>query len=307
MINVSIIGFGGVGSTLAVLLLNNSVNMTINIVEPSSDKAGAILDMAHSMSLYPTKELHLNDDALFKNADFVFYSAGIPNGHGESRFSKSTQNIELSRSIFEGVKFTKTPYIIIITNPVDIIPYHVQKYTGLPFNKVIGVGTLLECVRLSHYLSELSGYSHKAINAFVLGEHGETQVPAYSITTVNGTLISSLPQFNVEVLQNAAEKTKNAAFEIRKTEPGTKYAVTKCAESIMNFLLSDEVTTIPLSVRTNDFYNKLLGIKKSIYISIPVNISSKGIEINQSIVLKDEEIIALSLSAKAIEAQLLLS
>ena len=304
MINVSVIGFGGVGSALTSLLLSNCVEMSINVIEPSPDKAGAILDMAHSMSLYPTKKLHLNNDSLLKNADFVFYSAGIPNTHGESRFSKSAQNIELSRSIFEGVKFTKTPYIIIITNPVDIIPYHVQKYTGLAFNKVIGVGTFLESVRLSHYLSDFSGYSHKDINAFVLGEHGDTQVPAYSITTVNGALISSLPQFNVKVLQNAAEKTKNAAFEIRKTEPGTKYAVTKCAESIMTYLLSEEITTIPLSVRTNAFYNALLGLEKSVYISVPVDISRKGVQINESVVLNDEEIKALSLSAKAVASQL---
>ena len=304
MINVSVIGFGGVGSTLTLLLLNNCIEMTINIVEPNPEKAGAILDMEHSISLYPTKELHLNNASLFESADFVFYSAGSPNMHGESRFSKASQNIELSRSVFEGVKFLKTPYIIVITNPVDIIPYYVQQYTGLPINNVIGVGTFLECVRLSHCLSELSGYSHKDINAFVVGEHGETQVPAYSITTVKGTLISSLPQFNVGVLKNAAEKTKNAAFEIRKTEPGTKYAVTKCAESIMTYLLSEEVITVPLSVCTNTFYNKLLGLEKSIYLSVPVDISRKGIHINESIVLNDEEITELSISAKAVAAQL---
>ena len=300
MIDVTVIGFGSVGSALSLLLLNNRHEMRINILEPNSDKEGAILDLLHGMTLYANKELHVNDYGLFRNANFIFYSAGTPNIHGGSRLSTAKQNIELTKSIFEGRQFDNAPYIIVITNPVDIVAHSVMKYTNLPPNHVIGTGTLLDSVRLSYYLSTLSEYHADTIKAYVLGEHGDSQFAAYSMTKVNQKSISTFNNFTPELLDDAEELTRNAAFKIRETQKGTLYGISKCAETFLNALLSDEVQTFPLSMPTNAYYNKLLHLDESIYISVPAQISNKGIQVVDGIQINDRELKAYRESAQII-------
>ncbi|MFT6921784.1 MAG: L-lactate dehydrogenase [Crocinitomicaceae bacterium] len=305
MIDVTVIGFGSVGSALSLLLLNNKNDMRVNILEPDPNKEGAILDLLHGMSLYPNKELHVNDSDMFANADFIYFTAGTPNLHGGSRLSTAKQNIQLTKDLFDGQEFHKIPYIIVITNPVDIISYHVMKFSKLPYDHVVGVGTFLDSVRLSYYLSILSDYKADEINAYVLGEHGDTQFAAYSMTKVQGSPISELAFFSPKRLEEAQTLTRNAAFQIRKTQGGTLYGVSKCAETILNSLMSSEVSHYPLSILTNEYYNKLLKLEKSIYISVPVEISNKGIRINNGIQLKDSELKAYQASAKIISEVLL--
>ena len=105
MVNITIIGLGYVGSSLALLLLNHQHPIRLNIMEPNPECEGAYLDLAHGMPLYHDKALHKNDESLFLNADFIFYAAGIPNLHGGSRLSTAQQNIELSKNIFKTKNF----------------------------------------------------------------------------------------------------------------------------------------------------------------------------------------------------------
>jgi L-lactate dehydrogenase len=304
MIDVTVIGFGSVGAALSFLLLNNKHDMRVNVMEPNANKEGAILDLLHGMRLYPNKELVVNDENRFKNADFIFYSAGTPNIHGGSRLSTAKQNIELTKTIFGKVKFIKTPYVIVITNPVDIIAHHVMKNANLPAGHVVGTGTLLDSVRLSYYLSTLSDYNISAINASVLGEHGDSQFPAYSQTQINAIPILEMESFTSKLLQEAENLTRNAAFKIRETQKGTLYGIAKCAEMILNSLMSSKVEAYPLSVLTNDHYNKLLGLEESIYISVPTTISNNGIRINNEIELNESEIKAYRESAKILKEAL---
>jgi len=300
MIDVTVIGFGSVGSALSLLLLNNEHDMRINVLEPNPNKEGAFLDLLHGMSLYPNKELHFNDQEKFNNADFVFYSAGIPNIHGGSRLSTAEQNIGITQSIFEDVKFNKTPYVIVITNPVDIVSYYVMKYSNLPADHVVGTGTLLDSVRLSYYLSSLSDFHADDIEATVLGEHGDSQFAAYSLTEVEDRPISNIDFFTPEVLDEAENLTRYAAFKIRETQKGTLYGISKCAETILNSLLSPYPSRFPLSMLTNDHYNKLLNLDESIYISVPAEISNRGIKIINNVQFDEKETEAFRESAEII-------
>lgn len=112
MINVTVIGFGNVGASLALLLLNNQHSIRLNILEPNNQREGAFLDLAHGMPLYINKELFINDDDLFLDADFIFYSAGIPNKHGGSRLSTAKENINITKSVFKNRNFTKSPTLL---------------------------------------------------------------------------------------------------------------------------------------------------------------------------------------------------
>lgn len=300
MIDVTVIGFGSVGSALSLLLLNNKNDMRVNVLEPDPNKEGAILDLSHGMSLYPNKELHVNDYDMFANADFIYFTAGIPNLHGGSRLSTAKKNIQLTKDIFESQKFNKVPYVIVITNPVDIISFYVMKFSNLPYDHVVGTGTFLDSVRLSYYLSVLSDFKADEINAYVLGEHGDSQFATYSMTKVQDSPISELAFFSPKLLEEAESLTRNAAFQIRETQGGTLYGISKCAETILNSLLSSEVSHYPLSILTNEHYNKLLNLDKSIYISVPIQISNKGIRIDNDIHLEGAELKLYQESAKII-------
>lgn len=300
MINVTIIGFGNVGSALTSLMLNNKHAIRINILDPNDQCSGAFLDLQHGMSLFPTKELHVNDMELFTQSDFVFFTAGTPNVNGGSRLDMAQQNSELARKIFEPISFSKAPFVFIITNPVDVVAHTVQRFSGLPAEKVISTGTFLDSIRLEYYLSSITNTKREAYKALVVGEHGTSQVPIYSLTTFNDKPILNSPEFTAELLELAHNSTINAAFEIRKTQAATKYAVSKCAEMLFEYALGEETDLIPLSLLTNDYYRKLLNLDRNIYISLPVRIKNGSFEIRDDIEFSGLELEAYQKSAQII-------
>jgi L-lactate dehydrogenase len=297
MINITIIGFGYVGTSITLLLLNNKHALRLNVMEPDLQREGAFLDLAHGMSLFAKKELIVNDEDLFLNADFIFFTAGTPNIHGSSRLSTAKRNIQLSKDIFESKKFVKTPYIIVITNPVDIIAHSVCQYSGLPPEKVIGTGTFLDSIRLAYYLSNISNYKVADFEAFVLGEHGSSQVPIYSMCKLKGKPLLENSEFDKDQLKLAANLTRDAAFQIRETQEGTTYGVAKCAEVLLDYLLGKSEHSLTLSMLTNEHYRTLLNLEHNIYISQPVTIKNGKIEINNQISFSDDELDAYRKSA----------
>ncbi len=298
LINITVIGFGYVGSSLSLLLLNSKHRVRLNIMEPNPECEGAFLDLAHSIPLFHEKELHVNNEDLFLNADFIYYAAGTPNVHGGSRLSTVKQNFQLSKEIFEHRAFAKTPYIIVITNPVDIISHSVYQYSGLPHHHVMGIGTFLDSIRLEYYLATLSGLDIYDFDATVVGEHGDSQVPIYSICKVKGQPILNHPTFSKSDLEQARILTRDAAFQIRETQEGTTYGVSKCAEVLLDYLLGTKKHSLTLSVLTNEHYRTLLGLDHDIYISLPVTIENGKITINNEIDFLKEELEAFQKSAR---------
>lgn len=301
MINVSIIGFGNVGSTLSLLLLRNSSNIRLNIMEPDSQSEGAILDLSHGLPLLENKELYVNDVELLCQANFIFYAAGIPNDHGKSRFSKAKDNILLAEQIFKDIKFEHSPYVIVITNPVDLITNAIQQFSGLPSQKVIGTGTFLDSNRMSFYLSNSSKFKASEFDSMVCGEHGDSQVAIFSNTYLNGQSILNFPEFDRPTLNHISNQTKKAAFKIRETQEGTTYGVSICAEALFNFLINRQQKHLCLSVKTNTHYRQLLQLSRDIYIGLPVLINDGKIELNNGIQFADQELSMLVKSAQLIE------
>ncbi len=297
MINVTIIGFGFVGSALSLLLLNSKHPIRLNVMEPNPEREGAFLDLAHSIPLYTNKELHVNDEELFQHAQFVYYTAGIPNMHGGSRLSTAKQNISLAKEIFEHRTFVYTPYVIVITNPVDLVAHAVYQYSSLPHDHIIGTGTFLDSVRLAYYLSTLSDFSPSDFDVTILGEHGDSQVPIYSLCKVKGQPILDHADFSRLDLEKAQRLTKDAAFQIRMTQDGTTYGVSKCAEVLLEYLLGTEEHVITLSMLTNAHYRSLLSLDHGIYIGMPVRIKNGKIEILDHIDMLGEELEAYRKSA----------
>lgn len=298
MINVTIIGFGYVGSSLSVLLLNSEHQIRLNIMEPNSNCEGALLDLAHGTPLYNQKELHINNEELFIQADFIYYAAGISNVHGASRLSTTRQNVQLSKEIFSQRIFTNNPYIIVITNPVDIISQSVFMFTNLPAENVLGTGTFLDSIRLKYYLSSFSPFSTTDFETLVVGEHGDSQVPIYSSCKVKGLPILNHPMFSKKDLENITALTKNAAFQIRETQEATTYGISICAAKLLNYFLSKGEHSLTLSMLTNEHYRSLLLLEEKIYIGVPVIIKNGVITVNNEINMSNQELNAYRNSAK---------
>lgn len=300
MIDVTIIGFGNVGSALSSLLLSNQHDIKINILEPNEQCEGAILDMKQGLSLYHQKEIHINDMELFQESDFVFFTAGTPNIKGGSRLSMAKENSELAKSVFENIQFNKTPIIFIITNPVDIVSHVVYKCTRFHSEQIIGTGTFLDSTRLNYYLSKESNNKTEDFDALVLGEHGSSQVPIFSNTLFNGQPILESSVFTKKSLERARQLTESSAAEIRKTQDATKYAVAKCAEILMNYVIDKKEHTLSVSILTNDHYRNLLQLDHDIYISLPITMKNGKFIINNDMKFSIEELEGLRKSAKII-------
>lgn len=298
MINVTVIGFGYVGSSLSLILLNSKHPIRLNVMEPSAECAGAFLDLAHAMPLFQQKELHVNDENLFLNADYIFYAAGIPNQPGVSRLTTAADNVQLSREIFAHRTFDRSPYIFVITNPVDVISHAVYAYSGVPQERVWGIGTFLDSVRLTHYLSAHTGLDTSRFKSLVLGEHGDSQVCCFSQCTADGKPLIDGGLLSDEDLRKLAIQTRDAATEIRKTQDGTTYGVATCAAILLEYLLDGATHKLTLSARTNAHYRNILGLEEDIYIGLPVRLEKGHIKVDNTIELNKEELTALTTSAK---------
>ena len=297
MINVTVIGFGNVGASLSVLLLNNKHPLRLNVQEPDQQAEGAFFDLTHAMTLYPNKELHVNDEDLFLSAEFIFFTAGTPSVHGGSRLSTAKQNTQLAQEIFEHRTFAKTPYIIVISNPVDIISQAVYQFSGLPADHVIGTGTFLDSIRLAYYLSTGSKSPLGDIEALVLGEHGSSQVPIYTMCKLKGQPLLEHSAFSAKDLDLAAQLNKDAAYRIRETQTATRYGISKCAEVLLDYLLGVEEHFLSLSVLTNEHYRSLLQLDHNIYIGLPVKLKKGSLKIYNEINFSEVELAALRKSA----------
>lgn len=295
----TLIGFGEVGSLVGALINTTFKNVRINVVNTQIEKSGRILDLEHAAAVHNNVITH-NDSSEFKNADFVVYSAGFSNAHGQTRNAVALKNKELVFSIFNGINFQKHPNIIVITNPVEPISFWVNQITGNSAS-VIGTGTSLDTFRLKFILAKKFNCSTNEVDCFVVGEHGQHMVPIYSQTTIKGEPIHQL--CSESELDLLTEELVHSAFQIRETEKATKYGIAESTMYILNALLSNEPIVIPASSDTFGVWKDHLTFKLPIYISLPYSISKTGWEPNY-VAITDQEMKKLQQAIDAISEQI---
>ncbi|XOV66229.1 MAG: malate dehydrogenase [Fluviicola sp.] len=299
-IKVTVIGYGNVGRVLTALLLGSNRSMELNILDPADWLSGAFLDLKHALGMQPNKQVYFNSQELFENSDYVFFTAGIPSKHGASRLTTVKDNTQLVKDIFHGKNLNPKMSVIAITNPVDVITAAIYKYSSLPWHQVMGTGTYLDSERFSYYLVHLTGTNDRNISALILGEHGESCAPILSASTYQDKPLMESKVFTSEITEKALYQTHHAAFEIRKTEPGTSMAVSHCALRMMEYLQEETERNIPASVMLSSAWVEKLGLKHTICMSVPVVLSSKGLQIPEPLEMKNGELSALRRSAQVL-------
>ena len=275
---VVIIGCGNVGMSYAYALLNQKTRVNelalIDIDEKRIE--GEVMDLNHCLPFAPTPmTIKKGTYADCKDATIVMIAAGANQNPGETRMDLINKNSKIFKSIVQKVMGNGFNGIFLIaTNPLDVMTYVTWKYSGLPYNKIIGSGTILDTARLRYMISEKLNISAGNIHAYVIGEHGDSEFVPWSNARVGAQKIDDF--LTKEELDNICEDVKNAAYEIIDRKGATYYGIGMCLVRITNAILGDENSIITVSSydKTNDIFIggatiiNLDGCKERIYIKL---------------------------------------
>lgn len=301
---IAIIGAGNVGSTFAFSLMISGLAREIVLVDKNELLAkGEIMDLNHGLSFaHPTKIYAAGFEGC-KDADIVVITAGAKQKPGQSRIDLVQNNVILFKDIIPAItKHSGNAILLVVTNPVDILTYVTLKISGLPSNRVIGSGTVLDTARLKYMISEYYKVDPNNIHAYIIGEHGDTELPAWSNATIGGMDIEKYcsgyvrPGTAKNELSEIFEKVKNAAYQIIQAKGATNYSIALTLVKITRSILRNENSILPVSTLITDYY----GIS-DICLSIPSRVNINGVDQYLKLELSKQEQKLFKLSANTLK------
>ena len=289
---ITLIGAGQIGGTLAHLIALKELADVVLFDVAGGLAKGKALDIAQSS---PVNKFNISlsgtdnyDDT--KNSDVIIITAGVPRKPGMTRDDLLGINLKIIKQVAEGIKNTSpNAFVICITNPLDVIVMALQKYSGLPKNKVVGMAGILDSSRFIYFLSQEFDVPVQKIESFVLGGHGDTMVAMLESTKIDGKKITDLVKegkIKKERLNEIVERTKKGGAEIVKyLEKGSAfYAPAASGVEMAESYLKDLKKQLPCAAYLNGEYDT-----KNLYAGVPVIIGSKGVEKIVELNLSNEE------------------
>ncbi len=296
---ISLIGAGQIGGTLAHLICIKELADVVLFDVAEGIAKGKALDIAQSTSV-DGYDINLSGTSNYediKNSDVIIITAGIPRKPGMTRDDLLETNLKIIKQVAEGIKKNSpNAFVICITNPLDIIVMALQKYSGLPTNKVVGMAGILDSSRFKYFLSQELKVPVKNINTLVLGGHGDTMVPMPNRTTVNGKPLNQI--IKKEKLDLIIDRTRKGGAEVLKLlEKGSAfYAPAASGIEMAESYIKDLKKTLPCAAYLNGEY----GVK-NLYAGVPVVIGDCGIEKIVEIKLEDKEKENFEISIKEVK------
>jgi|TARA_B100000959_G_C14955579_1_gene613569 malate dehydrogenase len=278
---ISLIGAGQIGGTLAHLIaLKELANIVLFDVAEGMAK-GKALDIAQSsgVSEFNVGLKGTSNYSDIKNSNVIIITAGVPRKPGMSRDDLLGTNLKIIKEVADGIKKNSpNSFVICITNPLDVIVMALQKYSGLPTNKVVGMAGILDTSRFKYFLSQQLKVPIKYMNSLVLGGHGDTMVPIPNQTTVNGKTLTELIQdkkISQTEVNSIIERTRKGGAEIVKfLEKGSAfYAPAASGVEMAESYIKNLKKTLPCAAYLNGEY----GVK-NLYAGVPVIIGNNGVE-----------------------------
>jgi L-lactate dehydrogenase len=277
---IAIVGVGLVGSTFAYSLLLSGIASEIVLIDINHERAeGEAMDLNHAVPFaHPTK-ICAGNYSDCEGAAITVIAAGTGQKPGETRLDLVKRNAAIFGGIVPKVAEANPEGIIVVaTNPVDVLTYVTMKLAGLPPNRVFGSGTILDTARFRYMLSEHLGVDPRSVHAYIIGEHGDSEVPVWSLANVAGMRLPSFCAENGiplthEVTEEIFRQTRDAAYEIITRKGATYYAVAAGLMRITEAILRDQNTVLSISSLITDYY----GID-DVCLSLPTVVSRHGIE-----------------------------
>ena len=300
----AIIGCGFVGSASAFALMESSLFSEMVLIDADKDKAqGEALDISHGLPFSKPMNIYAGDYSDISDASVIIVTAGAGQKPGETRLDLVKKNVGIFKSIIpQIVKYNKDGILLIVANPVDILTYAAAKLSGFPKERVFGSGTVLDTARLKYLLGGHLGVDNRSIHAFIIGEHGDSEIAAWSSANVSGIPLNDFCEMrghfdHQSSMQRIAENVKNSAYEIIEKKKATYYGIAMSVKRICEAIVRDEKSVLPVSSIQNDNY----GIN-DIALSMPAIVGKNGVECLVPIKLNDSEEAALKKSAETLKA-----
>ena len=299
----AVIGCGFVGSATAFTLMQSRLFSELVLLDVNMEKAdGEAKDIAHGIPFAGQMKIYAGtyDDAA--DAAIIIITAGANQKPGETRLDLVQKNTAIYQSIIpEIVKRDFGGILLIVSNPVDILTYVALKLSGLPENRVLGSGTVLDTARLKYALGEHLGVDSRSVHSFIIGEHGDSEIAAWSSTNVSGIPLNDFCEmrghFNHDAAMDAiAEKVKNSAYEIISKKQATYYGIAMSVKRICECIVRNERSILTVSAMMHGEY----GIE-DITLSMPAIVGIGGVETHVPIALSGEEAEKLVESAKKLK------
>ena len=300
---VAIIGCGFVGSASAFALMQSGLFSEMVLIDADMDRAqGEALDISHGMPFSRPMKIYAGDYDDIVDAAIIIVTAGANQKPNETRLDLVHKNVGIFKSIIPQIKERKCQGILlIVSNPVDILTYAALKISGFEENRVIGSGTVLDTSRLKYQIGEYLGVDSRSVHAFIIGEHGDSEIAAWSSANVSGVPMRSFYEMKgkhkyEKATENIANIVKNSAYEIIAKKKATYFGVAMAVRRICEAIIRDEKSVLPV---TNVMHGEF-GIS-DVALSMPAIVGKNGLETKVPIELNEEEQAALKKSAATLK------
>ena len=299
---IAVIGAGNVGATCAFVMAERKLGEIVLLDIYEGFAKGKALDMSQGGQVlnYDGTITGTSSYEDIAGSDVVVVTSGFPRQPGMSREDLIGKNAEIISQVGTGIRdFAPNAVVIMVTNPLDLMTYHMQKVTGFPSNRVIGQAGILDSARMTHFVSDAIGCSNEDVQAMVLGGHGDTMVPLPRYTTVGGIPITQL--LDEETIKSISKRTASGGGEIVKLlERGSAFYAPGSAAAVMaESVLNDRKRMLPCSALLNGEY----GLN-DVYIGVPVILGKNGVERIIELNLEKHELDSLQGSANFYKSQL---
>jgi L-lactate dehydrogenase len=300
---LAIIGAGRVGSSIAYASLIRGVARHIALYDLDAAKARAeVLDLLHGRQFAPAAEITGGSDLeVVRDADVVVITAGASQRPGQSRLELVGANVALCRTLVpELARLAPRAILLVVTNPVDVLTHVCREVSGWPEARVFGTGTTLDTSRFRHVLAERGQVSVANVHAFIVGEHGDSELPLWSSATVAGAplddwLASRGRPFTEGERAGLFAGVRDAAYEVIRGKGATHYAIGLATARVLEAVLDDEHVVLPVTARVEGAH----GLPP-VTLSLPRLVSRQGAGPLAPLRLSDEERAALHASAETI-------
>jgi L-lactate dehydrogenase len=299
---VGIVGTGNVGTAAAYAMFNQSLASEILLLDQDSRRAeGEAMDLMHGQQLVGRITCRAVDYPAMGNAQIIVLSAGASQkSPDETRLDLLQRNADIFREIIIQLdKHAPNAILVVATNPVDVLTYICQELSTRPNRRIIGTGTLLDTARFRALLGRHYGVDPRSVHAYILGEHGDSEVPIWSNATIGGQNVYQRTvlgkEWEAETMQSIFEQARDAAYEIIDRKGHTDTAIGVVIARIVRAVLEDQQNVLPVSTRPDGAY----GIE-DVCLSIPCVVGLEGMEKRVDPELSEDEQEALRASAQAL-------
>ncbi len=299
----AIIGCGNVGATTAFSLMKSGLFSEMVLIDIDKEKAkGEAEDLNHALPFLAPMEIYAGDYSDLKNAGIVIIAAGVAQKPGETRLQLVQENTAVFKNVIGGIcRYNKECILLPITNPVDILTEVTRRISGFDPARVIGSGTVLDTARLKYLLGKRLDVDSRNVHAFIVGEHGDSELPVYSSANISGIDLAHFcgdkgDALTAKDLSELFVEVRDAAYSIIRAKGATYYAIAEAVLRIVTAIVRNEEAILPVSVSAAGLYDLPEGIS----ISLPAVVGREGILRRLEIPLSAKEKRLLSKSAACI-------